>query len=51
MTRRARSFEAIGYEAILRQTVMLGDHWFGNTRMRKALGVEPSGKPSPTRPH
>ena len=44
-------FEASGYEAVLRQTVMLGDHWFGNTRMRKALGAEPlAGKPSATRP-
>jgi putative acetyltransferase len=31
-------FEMKGYEPILRQTVMLGDHWFGNTRMRKTLG-------------
>ncbi len=48
-------FEAIGYEAILRQTVTLGDHWFGNTRMRKVLGVRSSedkvAGTKPTRPH
>ena len=31
-------FEARHYEALRRQTAMLGDTWFGNTRMRKALG-------------
>ncbi len=30
-------FEARGYEALHRQTTMLGDVWFGNTRMRKPL--------------
>ena len=30
-------FEARKFEAIQRQTAMLGDTWFGNTRMRKAL--------------
>ena len=30
-------FEVRGYEALHRQTVMLGDVWFGNTRMRKPL--------------
>lgn len=31
-------FEARGFEAQSRQTTMLGDVWFGNTRMTKALG-------------
>ncbi len=30
-------FEARGFEAVHRQTSMLGDVWFGNTRMRKTL--------------
>jgi putative acetyltransferase len=30
-------FEARKYEALHRQTSVLGDTWFGNTRMRKAL--------------
>ena len=30
-------FETRGFEALRRQTAMLGDVWFGNTRMRKAL--------------
>lgn len=32
-------FEARGYKAQRRQTVMLGETWFGNTRMEKALGT------------
>ena len=31
-------FEARGFAALHRQTKMLGDIWFGNTRMRKTLG-------------
>ena len=30
-------FEARGFEALRRQTTMLGEVWFGNTRMRKDL--------------
>ena len=44
-------FEALGYEAIRRQTVTLGNHWFGNTRMRKVLDVKGAGgKASSARP-
>ena len=31
-------FARRGYEALHRQTAMIGDVWFGNTRMRKTLG-------------
>ncbi len=34
-------FEARGFEALHRQTTMLGDVWFGNTRMRKILSKPP----------
>ena len=41
-------FEGLGYEPVLRQTVMVGGHWLGNTRMRKVLGAKtapPGGRP------
>ena len=41
-------FEILGYEAVLRQTVTVGGHWLGNTRMRKVLALKsppPGGRP------
>ena len=32
-------FEAKGFEAQRRQTIMIGDQWLGNTRMSKSLGT------------
>lgn len=32
-------FESKGFEAQSRQTVAIGEHWLGNTRMSKALGA------------